>query len=150
MNVKEVHPINFLFYRAETKIGDLASFLPVGQKLYAEAVARGHFVTGPVHWHYFGFTGDASQLFTLEIALPIGEIPLEYDGEFHYKRTDAFKCISYVHEGPWSRMPESYGKLMEYMAANNLSPLAANREVYINVDMHHPEANTSEIQVGIA
>jgi effector-binding domain-containing protein len=149
MQLKEVHPINFLFHRVETTLGELQQFLPVGQQLLAEAVARGHFVAGPVHWHYIGFI-DVTKPFTLEIALPVREIPKDYDGQFQYKRTGPFRCISCVHEGAWDRMPESYGKLMEYITANKLSPLAVNREIYINVDMVHPEGNTSEIQIGIA
>ncbi|MCD9013890.1 GyrI-like domain-containing protein [Parachryseolinea silvisoli] len=149
MQLKEVHPINFLFHRVETTLVELHQFVPVGQQLFAEAVARGHFVAGPVHWHYIGFT-DVTKPFTLEIALPVREIPQDYDGQFQYKRTGPFRCVSCVHEGPWERMPESYGKLMGYIAEHKLSPLAVNREIYINVDMVHPEGNTSEIQIGIA
>jgi effector-binding domain-containing protein len=47
-------------------------------------------------------------------------------------------------------MPESYGKMIEYITEHKLSPSAVNRELYINVDMVHPEGNTSEIQIGIA
>jgi effector-binding domain-containing protein len=149
MQVKEVHPINFLFHRVETTLGALGQFIPVGQQLFAAAVEHGHFVAGPVHWHYIGFT-DIAKPFTLEIALPVGEIPNDYDGPFQYKRTGSFRCVSYVHEGPWDRMPESYGKMIAYITEHKLSPLAVNRELYINVDMAHPEGNTSEIQIGIA
>jgi effector-binding domain-containing protein len=149
MQVKEVHPINFLFHRVETTVSELHQFLSVGQQLYAEAVAGGNFIAGPVHWHYIGFT-DFTKPFTLEIGLPVQEIAQDYDGQFQYKRTSPFRCVSYVHDGPWDKMPESYGKMLQFIAEQKLSPVSVNRELYLNVDMLRPEANTSEIQIGIA
>jgi effector-binding domain-containing protein len=149
MQVKEVKPINFLFFRTETKINELANLLPVAQEIYQEAVANKLAITGPIHWHYFGSNGDPNQQFTLEIALPVAEILEEYDGKYHFKRTDPFKCVTMMHDGSWLDMPRSYGQLFQYIGENQLQPLAINREIYINVDFKNPEANWSEIQVGI-
>ncbi len=38
MQIKEVKPINFLFFRAETKVSELANLLPVAKGLFKEAV----------------------------------------------------------------------------------------------------------------
>lgn len=149
MQIKAVKPINFLFFRTEASVAELVNYLPVGQELFKEAVAYNLPITGPVHWHYFGFEGDLTKPFTLEIALPVGEVPEAYDGKFHFKRTDAFKCVSAIHEGNWKDMPQSYGKLMQFIEANHLTPLASNREIYVNADFKHPEANVTEIQIGI-
>jgi effector-binding domain-containing protein len=149
MEVKVINPINFLYFRTETKVSELFKFLSVGQELFKEAVTQNIPITGPVHWHYFGFTGDPSQVFTLEIAIPVGEILEEYDGKFHFKRTESFKCISLVHDGNWLDMPKSYGKVFEFLATNKLESTSVNREVYINADFKYPEANISEIQIGI-
>jgi effector-binding domain-containing protein len=46
-------------------------------------------------------------------------------------------------------MPQSYGKLLQYIADNKLTPQAVNREIYVNVDFQHPDANEVEIQIGI-
>ncbi len=146
--IKEIKPISFFYFRTKTTVNELAGFFPVGQQLLKEAVQLSVFVTGPVHWHYFGMT-DINRPFTLEIAIPVGEIPKNYDGEFHFKRTESFKCISLVHEGAWTEMPQRYGQIMEYMNAHQLTPLGMHRELYINADFHHPEANTTEIQFGI-
>jgi effector-binding domain-containing protein len=150
MQIKSVKPINFLFFRTETKIAELAQFIPVGQELIREAVKENLFITGPVHWHYFGFEGDESKPFVLEISLPVGEVRNEYDGRFHFKRTETFKCVSMIHEGSWFDIPKSYGAMMTFMATNKLSPVEANREVYVNTDLNHPEANVTEIQIGIS
>src|SRR5688572_19920620 len=101
MQVKEIKPINFLFFRTEAKIMELAGLIPVGQQLFKEAIDHKLTITGPVHWHYFGFEGDPSKSFILEIAIPVGEVEEGYDGQFHFKRTEPFKCVSMIHEGSW-------------------------------------------------
>jgi effector-binding domain-containing protein len=149
MQIKEIKPINFLFFRTETKVSELSQFLPVGQQLFAEALKNKLFISGPVHWHYYGFNGDQSQPFTLEISIPVSDVVDEYDGPFHFKRTDSFRCVSMVHEGSWFEAPVSYNKLMEFIKQQNLQTIAANREIYVNVDFNDPSANTTEIQIGI-
>lgn len=150
MNIKEVKPIRFLFFRTETKISELNKFFWVGQALIKEAVTNNIAVTGPIHWHYHGFMGDEQKSFTLEICLPVGDVLPDYDGEFHFKVTESFKCVSIIHEGNWLDIPNSYGKLMTFMEANKLSPVASNRELYVNADFKNPEANVTEIQIGIS
>jgi effector-binding domain-containing protein len=146
---KEVKPINFLFHRAETTVAQLADFLPVAKDLQREAVVNNLRIVGPVHWHYFGFTGDESKPFTLEVAFPVDGVPTDYDGSFHFKRTEPFRCMSLLHEGPWEELPRTYGLLMQHIATQNLVPTAANREIYLNADFEHPEANMTEVQIGI-
>jgi effector-binding domain-containing protein len=149
MRIKEVKPINFLFFRTETKVNELAQYAMIGQDLFREAVAHKLNITGPVHWHYFGFDGDESKSFTLEISLPVSDVLEEYDGKFHFKRTEPFKCVTTIHEGGWLDIPASYGRLMQFIAENKLNPVSANREIYVNVDFKNPEANTTEIQIGV-
>ena len=149
MQVKEVKPINFIYYRTETRLSDLINLLPVAQEIYREAVNNDLSITGPVHWHYFGFTGDETKPFTLEIALPVGKVLSGYDGKFHFKRTEPFKCVSLIHEGGWNEIPSTYDKMMQFITKHKLEPLAVNREIYVNADFNTPEANVTEIQIGI-
>src|SRR5687768_4733537 len=132
MQVKAVKPISFLFFRTETTVSELSQYLHVGQELFKEAVLHKLTITGPIHWHYFGFTGDVSKPFVLEISLPVGEVEGEYDGKFHFKRTEPFRCVSFVHEGGWMEIPQSYGKMMQFISSQNLQPIAVNREIYVN------------------
>lgn len=147
--LREVKPINFLYFRTETYVQDLGDFIPKAKELFAEAVRCDLHITGPVHWHYFGFSGDDTKPFTLEVALPVDEVIAGYDGPFHFKRTEPFRCVTITHEGGWLQLPESYGKLMTFIAGRQLKPLAINRELYINADFEHPEANITEIQIGV-
>jgi len=150
MQIKEVKPITFLFYRSEALVKELVNFLPVGQELFREAVRHRLDITGPIHWHYFGFVGDESKPFTLEIALPVATAPQEYDGPFHFKRTEPFKCVSSIHEGSWQTLPGEYEKMVAYITSHRLEPLAMNREIYTNVDFNDQASNVTEIQMGIA
>ena len=149
MNVKEIKPISFLFFRTETKLTELGNFLMVGQDLFKEAVTNKLMITGPIHWHYFGFEGDMNKPFTLEISLPVSEVPQDYDGPFHFKRTEPFKCVTTTHDGDWLNMGASYARLMEFIKEQKLTPLAVNREIYVNADFKNPAANVTEIQVGV-
>lgn len=149
MNVKEIKPISFLVFRTETTLHDLANFLAVGQDLLKEAVANQLVITGPIHWHYIGFEGDATKPFTLEIALPVADVPQEYDGRFHFKRTETFKCVTSIHDGDWLNMGSCYGKMMEFISSQKLIPLGLNREIYVNADFKNPEANITEVQIGV-
>jgi len=149
MQIKQVKPINFLFFRTEATINDLEKYVAVARDLFKEAVQQDLTITGPVHWHYFGFNGDETKPFTLEIALPVSGFPQEYDGRFHFKRTEPFKCVSMIHEGNWYEIPKSYGMLMQFIAEHKLIPNAMNREVYVNADFIDPDANVTEIQLGV-
>jgi effector-binding domain-containing protein len=147
--VKQVKPINFLFFRTETTIGELAGFLSVANELFKEAFEKNLRVTGPVHWHYLGFTGDVTKPFTLEVALPVSNILGDYDGQFHFKRTESFQCVSITHEGNWLEIPKSYEKLFQFALKKKLRPVGVNREIYINADFNDPDANITEIQLGV-
>jgi len=147
--IKQIKPINFLFHRAEVKISDLINQVPVAKKLFKESVRLDLHPSGPIHWHYFGFMGDETKPFTLEVCLPTASIPSDYDGAFHLKRTEDFKCVSLLHEGAWHEIPKSYGILMEFMQQHQLQPTGITRELYINADFTNPEANVTEIQMGI-
>jgi effector-binding domain-containing protein len=121
----------------------------VGKALHLEAAKLGFEVTGPVYWNYFGFAGDPGKSFTLEISIPIAELPVNYQGEFKIKRTEPFKCLSTFHEGSWYDIPKTYGSLMQYVMSHQLQPTFFNRELYINCDFSDPAGNITEIQMGI-
>ncbi|HTE32577.1 MAG TPA: GyrI-like domain-containing protein [Chryseolinea sp.] len=149
MHIKTVKPINFLFFRTITKLSELNKFFHVASELFKEASVRNLTITGPIHWHYQGFEGGDDKPFALEIALPISETPQDYDGQFHFKRTEPFKCVSAVHEGNWMDMTGTYNEIMVFLASQRLKPSGLNRELYINVDFQDPSANVTAVQVGI-
>jgi len=147
--VKEIKPINFLYFRTETTLQELVNFIPVAKDLVKEAASLNLHVTGACHWHYFGFTGDASTPFTLEVALPVASIVPDYDGNFHFKRTESFKCVTLTHEGGWDTIPGAYETLMAFIDEHNMEASGVTREIYVNVDFQDPTANVTWIQTGI-
>lgn len=150
MQIKEVKPINFLYFRTKTKVGDLGRYVGIiARSLYRDAALNDIEVTGPVYWNYFGFQGDSAQEFTLEIALPVAEIPVAYAGKFRFRRADNFHCVSFIHMGSWYDMPRSYARLLEYMGERHIHPGIETRELYLNIDFTNPEANITEIQISI-
>jgi effector-binding domain-containing protein len=151
MQIKEVKPINFLHFRTKTRISELGRFVGIiARELYRDATYNDLEVTGPVYWNYFGFDGDESGSFVLEIALPVAEIHSAYNGKFRLKREGSFHCVSTIHEGSWFDLPRSYSMITEFLTAKGLEPCACNREIYLNIDFMNPNANVTEIQIGIS
>jgi effector-binding domain-containing protein len=146
--LKTIKPITFLYHRMETTVAELINQIHIGQKLYKEAVEKNLHVAGPVHWHYFDFEGEHKP-FTLEISLPVANAIADYDGQFHFKRTEEFSCACVTHEGPWDEIPKSYDRLMQFLTANGKAPHTTAREIYVNADFNDQEANVTEIQLGI-
>lgn len=147
--LREIKPISFIFFRTETYLEQLPNFVPVTRDLFKEACMYSLQVTGPVHWHYIGCDGNPSTPFTLEIALPVADTLTDYDGSFHFKRTGSFRCASLKHEGDWMSMREAYEKLNAFIAERELKALPLMREVYVNTDFRNPDANETEIQIGV-
>jgi effector-binding domain-containing protein len=148
MEIREIKPINFLFYREVLTLSDLQRMIPVSQDLYAEAVGLKLKITGPVHWHYFGITTKEAP-FTLEVSLPVAEIPKGYDGKYHFKRSETLKAVTARHEGAFDEFEKTYEKVFGYIAQNKLKANGICRELYINVDFANPAANVAEVQIGI-
>lgn len=150
MQIKEIKPINFLAFKTNTTLPELHGYVgKVAKALHLEAAKLGLDVTGPVYWTYRNFTPNPEKPFELEIGIPVAEIPRAYDGKFMFHRSDCFKCLATQHEGSWLEIPATYEKLMRYVVHHQLRPVAQNRELYINSDFQHPEANVTEIQIGI-
>ena len=148
-SLKIVKPINFLFHNVEVVLNDLVNQIPIAKELFKESVRLDLHPSGPIHWHYFDFTGDPSTPFTLEICLPVTSVPSDYDGKFHFKRTEDFKCVSLIHEGSWQEIPKSYGVIMQYIQLQQLQMGGITRELYINADFNFLDANVTEIQMGV-
>ncbi|RZK47214.1 MAG: hypothetical protein EOO94_01155 [Pedobacter sp.] len=121
----------------------------VARDLYAEAARQHLLVTGPVYWFYYGADGVPETVFTLEIAIPVSGIP-DTNAIFLYKEWGSFKCLSVLHEGAWSDLKLTYGKLFEKVQSENLALNGICREIYINVDFSRDEFNLTEVQIGLA
>lgn len=146
--LRTIKPITFLFHRTETTMAELINQVAVGQQLYKEALDRDLLIGGPIHWHYFNFEGPEKP-FTLEVALPVDKSIPDYDGPFHFKRTENYACACLTHEGRWDDLPKSYDKLVEFATRQGKTPLSTAREIYVQADLNNQDANVTEIQLGV-
>ena len=150
MQIKVVKPITFFYHSVETNLSGLTPLVGVvARELYKEAASLDLDITGPVYWQYVGFDMKPEATFTLQIALPVAAAREDYQGKFAFQHTPPFKCLSAVHEGPWTEIPGTYQKLFGYIGEQGLHPTGLDRELYINVSQADPEANVTEVQVGI-
>ena len=147
--IRTIKPINFLYFPTRTTLSELGGLVGhVQEKLYAEAVKEKLFISGPAYWNYFNFQ-DIQKPFDLEISLPIAKLPLRYSGKYQIKTSQLFRCLALQHEGSWGKFPEVYGFLMGYIHQQGLALTGESRELYSNIDFENPEANVTEIQIGI-
>lgn len=54
------------------------------------------------------------------------------DGAIMAAATPAGRVLSFTHLGPYAELRNSYGKMMAYMNANGLTPVAPSWEIYVN------------------
>ncbi len=149
MEIKQISPINFLYFKAETRLSELPEFIRgVPRALHLEAAKHGFEITGPVYWNYFSFD-DCPEFFRLEIGVPIAELPTDYHGSFHVRRSSPFKCLSTFHYGSLRDIPNTYQKLGEYIDSHRLKKIYSCRQIFIHSDFANPESNFTEVQIGI-
>ena len=67
-------------------------------------------------------------------------------GTVRADKTPAGKVLTFTHVGPYTGLRDSYGKLMEYIAANGLNLGAPTWEVYVNSP---EEVDESELRTDI-
>lgn len=146
--LKTIKPITFLFHRVETTMAEIIHHIPVSKQLYQEALAKDLMISGPIHWHYFNFESP-EKTFTLEVALPVDRSIPDYDGSFHFKRTEEYNCACLTHEGKWDELPKSYDKLVEFALKKGKTPQTHAREIYVQADLNNQDANITEIQLGV-
>lgn len=150
MQTKQSPPMTVLYYAADTTLNGLDQFWNVtAQGIYREAGRLGLNVMGPVCWAYYGADGRPDTVFRLEVSLPVSGAEGQPDG-FAFKQWEPFTCLSDTHLGPWDNLPDTYGRLMPAVFEQGRQPTGICRELYLHMDMKHPEHNVTEVQVGIA
>lgn len=145
MNVHTFPPLTVLYSTHCTSFDDLHQFGPVMAELYAEA-GRRKAINGPLHWIYYDMD-EQPGLFTLEIAIPIRK-PFQ-SSRFAVKKLDMFRAITFPHEGRWEHLPGSRLQIMKRLEENNIPVSHECRELFLNIDLEHPENNVTEIQIGL-
>ncbi len=146
---KEATPFNALCFTTRSTLPMLPKWNHVVGELYAEAARLGLTINGPVQYIYTGVTGDQTNEFQLDIALPI-VAPLALPETFDYREIAGFSCVSYTYTGSWHNLPAVYDALFHQLYAGGQKNDGRIREVYIHHDGENPDSCISEIQIAVA
>jgi effector-binding domain-containing protein len=151
MELKKIYPMQVLSFETQTTLNELPEYVRVvAHKMYRVAVEQELEITGPVYWIYKGMDGNPETRFLLTIALPVSFKQGDLNGpEFNLKRLEGFNCASVDHLGPWDKLGETYGAIIPEVLSRGLTLSGQNREIYLNIDFDNPEANITEVQIGI-
>jgi len=105
-------------------------------------------ITGPPIWVYEGSDGNPNSKIELTISVPVSKVNGD-PGKFRFAEFPEFKCVSVIHKGPYSKLGETYMKLMPAIMSEGLSYTGTSREVYKVCDFENPENCVTEIQIEI-
>lgn len=151
MRIRTIQPIQIFCFETETTIQDMLQYVRVkAQELYIDALDNKLEITGPVYWIYKGADGQPDTRFELTIALPVSQVNSEIkNSNFKLKTLDTFRCVSQTHEGCWSTLGETYGSIFFDLSVKEPALSGVNREIYLNMDFNNPDANITEVQIGL-
>jgi effector-binding domain-containing protein len=151
MELKTIFPMHVLCFETQTTLQQMIQYVRVvAYKMYQAAVQNELEITGPVYWIYEGMDGNPETVFSLTIALPVTFKNKELNNsEFKLKKLETFHCASEQHHGDWSKLVETYDYLIPEIISGGLAMSGQNREIYLHMDFENPEANNTEIQIGI-
>jgi len=105
--------------------------------------ACGDAVCGPAMaiFHY----GAVKDGFLVEVAFPVSR-PVE-SGVVQTRQLEPAHAWTLRHTGPHATLRETAAKLFEHIGEHAGTAGGAAREIYVILDIGHPEANVTEIQV---
>lgn len=149
MDIKTTQPVHVMYKELTTNLKSIRNNTAAAAgNLYAEAEKLGLKVSGPQQWVYYGASGDPDREFKLQICLPVeGEAS---SADFQFQTLPELKHVHTNHLGAWDDFGDTYNKVFAEVHSSQLQPNNEVREVYLNVDMDNPDANVTEIQVGVA
>ena len=105
-------------------------------------------IAGPQIWVYDSADGNLNTTFELTIAIPVNKTNGE-TGNFRFAEFPEINCISEIHKGAWSRLGETYQKLMPAIMQQGLAYTGISREVYHVCDFENQENCITEIQIEV-
>lgn len=149
LQVKETQPFTALCFTTRATLPTLPQQTAgSAQHLFQEATRLGLTITGPIHWIYTGVSGDETNEFQLEVALPISQPGGPADA-LTYRSFRSFRCACYSFTGPWSDFMPVYDALFTQLYRDGHQNDGHVREVYAVVDLENPSNCVTEIQIGL-
>lgn len=149
LSIIETKPFNALTYATQATLRDLNGLNAIPGELYQEAERLGLIPTGAIQYIYEGVNGDETNVFRLEIALPVDAVEIESE-KFTLKTFAPFHCVSYTFAGPWDSFMAMYDALFAAFYQAGYTTDRRVREVYNVADFENPENCVTDIQIGLA
>jgi effector-binding domain-containing protein len=105
--------------------------------------ACGDAVCGPAMaiFHY----GSVKEGLLAEAAYPVSR-PVE-SGDVHTRELETRQAWTLIHHGPHETVRSTTLKIFEYLESHAGTVGGGTREIYLDLDPAHPEANRTEVQV---
>jgi effector-binding domain-containing protein len=134
---KEIGPMQIACIK--TVIEERTDVFPLFEPLRQ---ACGDAICGPAMtiYHY----GAVQAGLLIEAAFPVSR-PVETD-KVYTRRLEEARATTLIHQGPHETIRETTQKLFEYARAR-AGAVSGQREVYLRLDLDHPEQNVTEIQL---
>ena len=85
---------------------------------------------------YFGMPGETIEV---EAGFPVQK-PVSDAGPVHPGKLPGGKCAHGMHIGPYDTMKETYGQLMKWVGAQQLTPHQEMWEVYLSDPQREPDS----------
>ncbi len=147
MEKKNIEKTTVLKYTLTTTLATLTTDPgEVPMEIGTKAQELGLEVLGPQIWQYTGVDGNPNTKFKLEICLPVKEAKGDA-GKFSFDVLPAITCISAIHKGSWSKLGDTYQRVMGEMTRKGIIPTDSSREVYHAYDLEDDSKNVTEIQL---
>lgn len=149
MEIKTTTPVKVMYTEVKTTLNEIRHYvITTPMNIMAEAEKLGLKTNRKQHWVYFGANADYNNEFTLQICLEV-EVEATSD-KFQFQELHSLKHVSTIHNGSWDQLGATYEKFFGQIYQQGIKPTNEVREVYQKVDLDNPDANVTEIQVGVA
>jgi len=137
ITLREIEEFPVLMLRRRTNLEGLKEVIGDGfMKIATYLEYLGESPAGPPYVAYYNNEMDDLDI---EIGFPV-VTPLPGQGAIHGSFIRAHTAVECLHKGSYSKFPEVYGEMMKWMEIQDLSPVGAYYETYLNSPGDTPEA----------
>lgn len=147
MEKKNIGSTSVLMYSLETSLATLmVDHGEIPREIVNKAIELGLEIAGPQIWQYFGVDGKPETRFKLDICLPVKQTSGDA-GKFRFETLPAIECISEIHKGSWSKLGDTYCRVIGDLQRDGYVLEEVSREVYHICDFENEANNVTEIQL---
>lgn len=149
MRLRTMSGMAYVYGTEETTLPKIKESIGKFMPALMKAGDAGKFhITGAPVMIYRGMQQDLTQPFTLEVGVPVRELPEKLE-DFKARLTEPFRCAALLYTGPVSGMGKAFEKLFADVFAQQLTPTGEVREMYLYWESEESANNVIMVQVGV-